>query len=294
MSQFRANKLASAYGASASSPAAAESESFSLGASVLPASSTRTIQRAIKTGKLDSDGKLVGAEADSGSDEEDQAMQEVLELLKKGEVYNLGPNGEYLHAVHPNQIPQTQCTTSQPPSSTQEARQRSSDPPPPPRKPTISKFKASLAAAGRPAANRTSTPSPSLSDNPSPSVTPVLHAGRSSPKLDSPSQKLVKDHIEAGTPIALTPADSSNPQVQILSPFSMIVDSPSFPKPQGATSLSSPSYPSSAQSTRRPERPPTIISTVRESTRSAASAHATSIDDTKPDKKVSRFKAERI
>lgn len=294
VSQFRASRIAFAYGASA--PSGAESESFSLGASVLPASSARTIQHAIKTGKLDSDGRLVGAEADSES-EEDQGMQEVLELLRTAEVHNLGPNGEYLHAIPPSQIPEIQRSTPQSSSHAQETPHCLTDLPPPVRKPTSSKFKASLAASGRPAANLKSTPSPSLSDNLSPSVTPILHAGRSSPKLDALSQQLT-ERVEAGTLVTLKSPSPSNSQVQNPSPFSMIVDSPSFPRPQGASShmiVSSPSFPPPAQNPRRPERPPTILSTtVRESTRSTASAHATSNEDSKPDKRVSRFKVERM
>ncbi|KAH9483908.1 hypothetical protein JR316_0003386 [Psilocybe cubensis] len=291
MSQFRAQKLASAYGASA----ALESESVSLGESVLPASSTRTIQRAIKTGKLDLDGKLVGAEADSESDEEDHAMREVLELLKKGEVYNLGPNGEYLHTVHPNQIPQTHNMTVQPSSGAQGTPQRWGNMPPPPplKKPTVSKFKASLAASGRPGSKHTSNSSTSLSNISSPSVTPVFHDERSSPKLDLESRKFVKDYMKADTRTTDTGLASKVPNS---SNFSMIVESPSFPKPrEGMSSTSSLSYHLPAETSRRPERPPAVISTVRESTpQPTASAHAPPVDETKPGKKISKFKAERM
>ncbi|KAJ6597200.1 hypothetical protein DFH09DRAFT_1133941 [Mycena vulgaris] len=196
ISHFQANRLTSSYNA------AAPSSSKSLGANVLPASSARTLQRAIRVGKLDSENHLVGGDAgESGSEEEDETgMQEIMDLLKKGEVYNLGPDGNFIHTVPPS---------SGRPSSAPTAPEA----PPPPassRKPPTSKFK--LARAGqRPVA--AGPPSPDMSGPP----TPPSSAARSSPKLPAESPNVLSSVVEK-------PTSSSSAAFA-----SMIVDSPSFP-----------------------------------------------------------------
>ncbi|KAF5331124.1 hypothetical protein D9619_005372 [Psilocybe cf. subviscida] len=244
ISQFRANKLATAYNISTNSGSQPAASSTSLGASVLPASSTRTIQKAIRTGKLDDDGKLIGGEDDSASEEEDQGIQEVLELLRKGEVYNLGPDGKYIHAVRPNpNLKQGSNNFTPSPSSAESSvpGPSSSSPtaaslPPPAVRPKVSKFKADRTAAGRPGPSSLSiaepTPQLNLSDIRSPSVTPVSHAGRSSPKMDTSTVTVpvatapstIRSPVPTKPPAQLQPQPQSQP-----SPFSMIVESPSFP-----------------------------------------------------------------
>lgn len=277
ISQFRASRLASAY--SASTPKPAKSASISLGASVIPESSTRTIQRSIKTGKLDDDGQLIGAEADSVSEDEDAAMQEVLELLRKGEVYNLGPEGKYLHTVPPqasSSAPQAPVSVL---SSQPDALKPSSDLPPPSMRSKTSKFKASRAAGGRPpTSNQVSIPSVQAPKNRSPSITPVSQVGRSSPKLDTPTT--MTPAVAERKPLAAQFPSTVKSPVQSPPAFSMIVDSPSFPMPRNpaGSASSQPSTGSMPQMTiaspplpppqnlRRPDRPPTVMaSTVRES-----------------------------
>ncbi|KDR73606.1 hypothetical protein GALMADRAFT_212454 [Galerina marginata CBS 339.88] len=305
ISQFRASRLASAY--SASAPTSLESASISLGASVLPASSIPTVQRAIRTGKLDADGRLIGAEADSASEEEDEGMQEVLDLLRKGEVYNLGPDGKYLHAI-PSKPPQASTSAS---SSSQMEESNSSDLllPPPSMRSKTSRFKVSRAAPGKQStSNEISIPNLSISDTLSPSVTPVSHVGRSSPKLSTPTLASV---VTEKAPFAIHSPSPSKSPVQGPSPFSMIVDSPSFPMPQSSATAGprhsgvpnpamttvSPSFPP-AQSSRRPDRPPFVMAAdVRES-KGVASSPSTlregnTLEDI-PEKKVSRFKAARM
>lgn len=181
------------------------------------------MQRAIRIGKLDSDNHLVGGDAgESGSDEEDDAaMQEIMELLKKGEVYNLGPDGNMIHAVPPPKLPAgTPVVTSDVP------------PPPSSRKPPTSKFK--LARSGqRPFAAAPS--SPNMSDPP----TPPSNAARSSPKLSTPitesqpvTPSLRADVLSSAVVERSAPSAASAP---------MVVESPSFPE------------------TRRPHHPPTIV-----------------------------------
>jgi len=302
LSQFKASRLASAFGASAPSTS---SQSTSLGASVLPAASTRTLQRAVRTGKLDPDGKLVGPEADSESEGEDPALQEILNLLRKGEVYNLGPNGEYLHVIPP----QDQNGETSPSSTAQQATPSSSTLPPPSMRSKTSKFKASRAAAGRPAGSTSITiPDPSLLADRSPSMTPVSHAHRSSPKLGSPTT-MAPTISERDTPASTSTSHIHSPNPGKLleqnhPQFSMIVDSPSFPMYQGSQHsapipsmvIDSPSYPP-GQPSRRLERPPTVMSTaVRETGHSSSQQsqqHAETEEEGRPTR-ISKFKAERM
>jgi hypothetical protein len=62
------------------------SASTSLEGSLLPASQSHIIQRAVKTGKLE-EGNLVGDEGDSDEEE----MRAIMQLLNKAEVENIGP-----------------------------------------------------------------------------------------------------------------------------------------------------------------------------------------------------------
>ncbi|KAF9532173.1 hypothetical protein CPB83DRAFT_874093 [Crepidotus variabilis] len=308
ISQFKATRLASAYNASAPS---SSMQTTSLGESIIPTTSTRVIQKALRTGQLDSDGNLIGGDDESASEEENEGLQEVLELLQKGEVYNLGPDGEYLHTIPP--------TASQP--SPSDPSLLKGDLPLPSMRSKTSKFKLSRSAAGRPATSPSSISIPSRpSDLRSASVTPISHEGRSSPKMDTT------------TPLAMTVGErimppSTHTSDPIPPPFSMIVDSPSFPAHANGAILgpsklqqtppltssatlefnrrSEPSHDPTAMIVESPsfsapgsvsnsrERPPTILSTmVRESAlanRSPPIVH----DEDKP-KKISRFKAERM
>ncbi|KAF8211929.1 hypothetical protein K438DRAFT_1805635 [Mycena galopus ATCC 62051] len=216
MSHFQGNRLASSFNA------AAPSSSTSLGGNVIPA---QTFQRAIRMGKLDSDNQLVGADAgDSGSDEEDYAaMQEITELLQKGEVYNLGPDGNYLHMVPPaTSSPDIQspvATPAGPPSS---------------RKPATSKFK--LAHSGR-----SNAAAPSSADV-SRSSTPTSNEARSSPKLPAPMAESHPSTVPSSSkPTVMSTVVEKSPPSQNAAFTSMIVDSPSFPQ------------------SRRPQQPPTVV-----------------------------------
>ncbi|KAJ7905805.1 hypothetical protein B0H14DRAFT_2661703 [Mycena olivaceomarginata] len=223
ISHFQANRLASSYNA------AAPPSSKSLSANVVPSdTAAHTFQRAIRMGKLDSDNRLVGPEAgESGSDEEDYAaMQEITELLKKGEVYNLGPDGNYLHTVPPN-LPATSPPVVQPSVATPDG------PPPSSRKPSASKFK--LARSGRPPA---ATP---LSPGASRSSTPTSNVGRSSPKLPPPSAEDPSSTPSSSKPAVLSTVVEKPPSAASTAFTSVIMDSPSFPE------------------SRRPQHPPVIV-----------------------------------
>lgn len=104
-------------------------QSLDAATNILPESSARTLQNSIRLGKLNSENQLVGG-YDGESEEEDGTVQEVLELLKKGEVYNAGPDSSGPHFVPP-----AQSLPALKPLAT---------------KPGASKFKLARAQAGRP------------------------------------------------------------------------------------------------------------------------------------------------
>ena len=289
VSHFRANRIASSYNASMPTP------STSLGASVVPASSSRTIQHALRMGSLDSDGRLVGGEADSASEDEDPALQEVIELLKKGEVYNLGPNGNYIHTIPPRSL-QTATSTATPSSNQQELSATKSLPPPSRRSQT-SKFKASRPAD--PIAIQTPSPM-SIYDSLSPSITPISHERRSSPKLEAPLGIAIASQVYERQPLS-APASSSAGSSTL--PFSLIVDSPSFSAAasqqglQGRRPAVPPTViPSSSVPPTRPDRPPAILSSAvpQSNISQTPQSNETSKQASKTEKKVSRFKAERL
>ena len=284
VSHFRANRIASSY--NASMPTA----STSLGASIVPASSSRTIQHALRMGTLDPDGRLVGGEVDSASEDEDPALQEVLELLKKGEVYNLGPDGNYIHTIPPPSAPTPTSTAT--PSPMQQEPSATKFLPPPSRRSQTSKFKASRPSDPIPIP----TPSPiSVYESLSPSPTPISHDPRSSPKLDAPQATAIAPQVYERQPLS-APASSST------LPFSLIVDSPSFPAASQQGGGRRPAVPptvlpSSSVPSTRPDRPPAILSSAEPHSNISQTPQSNEISQqeaAKPEKKVSRFKAERL
>ncbi|KAJ3861279.1 hypothetical protein EV359DRAFT_66617 [Lentinula novae-zelandiae] len=276
MSQFRANRLASSY--AVANTDATSSVPSPLGSStlptLLPAGAAQTLQHAVRLGKLDEQKRLVGGDTgDSGSEPDDEVAREILELLQKGEVYNLGPNGKDLHVVRPNTITSgsggstKQSTRAQPPRS---------DPLPPftppieplPQKPKTSRFKLAKTQSDR-------LPSPSTSVDLSGSSTPVSNARRSSPKLAMESSVVERAVPQPSTSKS---ADYTNvPKPPIFN--SIVIESPSFPR--------------SAESQRRPERPPTIMSSHVVESSSQRNDNSTTRMDEVP-KRVSRFRAERM
>ncbi|KAH9843177.1 uncharacterized protein C8Q71DRAFT_736247 [Rhodofomes roseus] len=201
-------------------PSSSTLASHSLGASVLPSSQTSSLKKAVRMGKLES-GQLVGDDSD---DDVTQEAREIVELLTRGDVANIGPQ--------PSAAASTSASTAPLPGPPSSASTEDSTVPSKP-KSKVSKFKLSLAQPqGR---ESSSTGSPSLQ-------TPQMTSDRSSPKLTSP---------EPGTPISV-PTPSSRPTdgrhndngAVIPEPIRrkgvhdqmpiMIVDSPSFRPPGSA------------------------------------------------------------
>ncbi|KAF9000922.1 hypothetical protein BDZ89DRAFT_1170234 [Hymenopellis radicata] len=254
LSRFKSERLASSYNA------ASPSTSQSLGtAAVLPASGAETLRSAIRMGKLDEENRLVAGEESDGSDNE---LQEIFDLIKKGEIYNAGPFG-----------PPVKQTT-QPEAGPSSTTSTLGDIPPLPPKPKTSRFKAS-----RPQVPR--IPQSPLSESP----TPLTTAARSSPKLSEfeppsflSSSLSFKPGVaaESSTPRFNLPADIDPMYMPSGNPMSMIVESPSFP--MSAVSAPAPSSrpvmsssvgerkPTAVMSSgvversSRPERPPVVMS----------------------------------
>ncbi|KAG7092730.1 hypothetical protein E1B28_009059 [Marasmius oreades] len=171
-SESRANRLASA------SLTSAPSSSQSLGTSVIPVAGADTLKRVIRMGDIDEGGRLVGSEHESEdedhatmNEQEQEAVQEVVELLKKGQVYNMGPGGD-LHTVPPGKVKTAPFTMpTEPPPSVVKQKEK-----------TPSKFKLAKSQ------NRAST---SSSNEVSGSNTPLSTAERSSPKLPGVTELVV-------------------------------------------------------------------------------------------------------
>ncbi|PFH54125.1 hypothetical protein AMATHDRAFT_44674 [Amanita thiersii Skay4041] len=329
ISQFKASKLVSAYNASVTSP------STSLEGSILPASRAKALQRAIRTGKLDSRNELVGGENDSESEAENDAMQEILDLFRKGDVYNVGPDD--IKVVPPSSSTGRTSTAAAVNMATLA----------PLDKPKVSKFKLDRSRAGPSSSRTTEAQSrntfqppaplaklpamptvierqlPSIS-SPSPSppfgsqLIPIESPSIPGPKVPPPIKSTVSPSQSQSTPVQQPIAIESSsyhppglPDIDTLpsSPLSMIVDSPSFPRPRTipparftrtleASASNSPSQLAPTLSSRRSTHSSTVMSSVvhERSSQSRSSGNHPPDESTmqqhKP--KVSRFMAERI
>ncbi|KAK0483958.1 hypothetical protein IW261DRAFT_1331727, partial [Armillaria novae-zelandiae] len=253
LSHFKSERLASSYGASSPSSSSSSAASQSLGAHVLPASGAETLRNAVRMGKLDSDNRLVGGESDSEGDNE--AVQEIIRLLEKGEAGPSKTQGSNMKgSILPENLP----------------------PLPPQTKP--SKFKAARSQAGRPA-----TPS-SQSD----SSTPVSKAQRSSPKLPPAATDVFSSTVmdspsfPAGDVMSMIVESPSFPQSQTAP----------TPRPAVMSSAVRESSQPQRRVSSRPQRPPTVVP-VSSMVKEASPSGSQPVAERKPPKKVSRFMAER-
>ncbi|KAH7913987.1 hypothetical protein BJ138DRAFT_1110916 [Hygrophoropsis aurantiaca] len=206
VSRFKADRIATSYNVSRSSA------STSLGPSVIPASKQKSLQSAVRIGKLEND-QLIGGEAgESGSEEE--AMREVLEMLKSGQIQNAGPNF----------VPPASSECPAPSDSGSAFRPQMDDKqsappsvPPPLRAPKPSKFKL--------ARKQHTVDVPPASD------TPISAVDRSSPKI--PISGIVErnvPNVSRQQAIPSIPTQGGVRQAgQPQGMPSMVVDSPSFP-----------------------------------------------------------------
>ncbi|KAH7889563.1 hypothetical protein F5I97DRAFT_1845286 [Phlebopus sp. FC_14] len=84
LSRFRADRMTAIYDRSQTSV------STSLGPSVIPAARQKSLQSAVRVGKLENDQLVGGVSGESGS--EDEGVKEVLRMLKNSEIQNVGPS----------------------------------------------------------------------------------------------------------------------------------------------------------------------------------------------------------
>lgn len=214
--------------------------SHSLGQAVLPASQTSSLKSAIRMGKLE-DGKLVGGEAGESGDEMEEEVKEIIELLKKGEVTNIGPQTSAAQSTQPSSQPQDETPALQPPSklSRFKAAIASDSSSPTLSSPSDSNFNTPISLTER-SSPKLATPiavpttvsrpppkaqaQPTQSSRPSNTQTPGPHSSALKAAVEPPSlssnNKDTNDRAAAG----LTP-ESFHP---VTNPFSNIIDSPSF------------------------------------------------------------------
>ena len=191
--------------------------SHSLGTSIVPASSSSAMQRAVRMGRLEND-RLVGGEEGESDDEVTENTRALLEALTKGEVTNIGPSVQ---------------TSVSPPAVQSEPGQTviSNAPVEYPRPAKVSRFKLSVAHPGEHALI-------SPPDSMAPTPTSLVH--RSSPKLNT--------SYESAPPQSASSASSSEQPRFTLPPElqpvladgqhkmpAMIVESPSFTAPRLST-----------------------------------------------------------
>lgn len=281
----------------------AASASTSLGGSVIPASQSHIIQRAIKIGKIE-EGNLVGG-AEPDSDEED--MRAIIELLRKGEVENAGPSLPLPDTVPSEHQPvqvekKPRAKTSRfklarnvdsdsAPSTPLSHEGRSSP------KSLVSEAVSTAAPAvlspvvervSRPVASTVMERTPGRNTTPAIPGRPTLAPAVSSQIQERGTQPI---HPSLQNPMII---DSPSFSPGTLDPNALIIDSPSFARPShskpaitnNATIIDSPSFqpPPGLNS-----RPAAISSEVRES---AGSRMTT--DNSGKAKRVSRFAADRM
>ena len=238
------------------------SSSTSLDGFVVPASQSVLMRDAVKLGKLEDD-QLVGGPEDSDDD-----LKEIMELIKQGEVENVGPN--LLNGSSPQMVerevaslplPKARNKTSrfkisrgcalQPPERTAEGSPFIGVEPPTPVALKVTERGGNLQLETN---QRTSSPSSS----PIPD-TPLTVVERSSPKLPSGDIPLSTESLPP-TPVSRKPTgppQSTTSTVRELAPASgidrertptpsktqppVVIDSPSF-KPQPSMIIDSPSF----------------------------------------------------
>ncbi|KIY43544.1 hypothetical protein FISHEDRAFT_78397 [Fistulina hepatica ATCC 64428] len=318
VSRFKADQMAKAFNlgdtptshTSVASPSARPS--VSQPQHVDPDAPTRILRDAIRTGKLDDYGNLVGGEDASASEDEEESARKFMELLKRGEVYNMGPAGVY---TVPPPTSQTSATPSSVDTAAASAQAGPSKLHPPLNRSKTSRFKASLP----PARNSMSQQEGQRSSSQTPLRTPVTTTGRSSPKESAESSDVTTlrpASVDARPAMSTSVVERRNPRAPLpvsnngmftqpgptaqshgATSSSTIVESPSFPSsvvesPSFPSStvehpsfpsmvVESPSFPSSRS--RRLERPPRVVPST------------TGDDSAAPvqKKRVSKFKAER-
>ncbi|KAL4077313.1 hypothetical protein V8B97DRAFT_1941047 [Scleroderma yunnanense] len=254
VSHFRADRMASAYDKSRQ-----HQPCTSLGSSIVPEARQKSIRNAIRVGKLENGQLTGGPSGDSGS--EDDETRETTELLKRGDVRNVGPNFSPASSSY--------CPSSQ-------------DPPP---FVVAANHQRSESGTSREDSGR-HTSMQSTSTSPRSVVSGIVER---KPQRPPSSQAFTVNKSRRHQDVAPSiPPDStlSLPRKGEISAFSnvepsssMIVESPSFVRPKAVK-----------EKTSRSIRPPVVMSSaVKESSASGRSP----ADVSAAQKKTSKFMAER-
>ncbi|KAL4246067.1 hypothetical protein ABKN59_003251 [Abortiporus biennis] len=288
VSRFKATRISDS--ANAVEPSASTLASHSLGDFIVPSSQSSLLKRSIRMGKVE-DGQLYGGEPGESDDELDAAdgsAKEILQLLKSGNIANIGPSSN-LGASTPSP------PVAAPTGSTAVHAEQQNPQPEMPKKSRVSKFKVTLSS--QPLSPQSSQPGSSL-------TTPISLTERSSPKLASPAGDITPTSIPTAGPSSMRPPQIRSTPKSI--PPSMIIESPSFLPAQLNGVIESPSFQSTILDpainshplkapmppSSRPAAPPIIMSThVLES---RGSNTRNSPHPAAEKKRVSRFKAERM
>lgn len=296
--------------------------SHSLGAAVLPSSQSASLKGAVRMGKLQN-GQLVGGEEGESEDEvaaEDEDVKQFLDMLRRGEVKNLGPPLSASASQSAGSSSTSKASVSAKAETETAATEQPSDAAQTRKPSKVSKFKLALAQPGP----RSGQTSPALSSALS---TPTDAVERSSPKMH-PTGDSTPEAASAAHPLPrLAPTrsisgsslpPSANPAARQMP--SMIVDSPSFrttplkqaAPPQGApfqsvilespssaspssTAVSTPvsAVPASPAPRAAPPMRAGVVERKPPATVSAAVREAVPSDGAERKQKVSRFRAER-
>ncbi|KAI0345358.1 hypothetical protein BDW22DRAFT_1354280 [Trametopsis cervina] len=198
--------------------------SHSLATSVLPSSSSGSIKRAVRMGAL-KNGQLAGGEEGDSEDEtiaHDENARAMLDLLRKGEVTNIGPSSSAASAIPPS----ASASAAAPPPETPRNEPADSISQPKPSK--VSKFKLSLAQVEMPVPGTSSSTSSTPSNNAERSSPKILSTNRNSP--DTPSAGSPSSQQPQQPRFTLPPeiqAAFQSGELQAQMP-GMVVESPSF------------------------------------------------------------------
>lgn len=292
-SKFKSERIAQAYFGETQLPSSTPPTSLGTSA-VLPNSTSGTLRSALRMGRLES-GHLVGNDdSDREDDEDDEAVgvrtREFMEVLRRGDVLNAGAaaNSDALIAAletaygappkQPHSSAQAHLTApppvsaappgTTPPPSKKGSRFKLERAVPPP---TIAEDEGLWEGGADTAEHGTTTLS--ATSRPSPSSAPTRIV----------SSLPVPDTSASQSPMMIIDSPSFAPPPGGAPMMTTIIDSPSFQKPQFPLPSAKPIRPSS--------RPPTVLSSVRESSGTPRQQETPAAHE--PGKKVSRFKAQR-
>lgn len=291
-SRFKSERIAQAYFGKTQYPSSTPPTSLGTSA-LLPNSTSGALRGAVRIGRLEG-GQLVGnGDSDREDDEDDEAVsartRELMDALRRGDVTNVGAaeNSDALiaaleeaYGAPPKQPPTSaQAHLTAPPPTSAAA---SGTAPPPPKK--SSRFKLERAV-----------PPPTIAEDEGLREDSADASGHvtTPPAISRPSPSSTPTRVVDSLPVADTSSASQSPM--------MIIDSTSFAPPPGGVSMTttiidSPSFQKpqfplpSAKPVRPSPRPPTVMSSVRES---SGTPRQQETPPHEPGKKVSLFKAQR-